>query len=522
MDGLAAIKNINQITDWKQYVIALIAGLCFPLSFAPVYAIPLVFLSTLVLFALWMNKAPKQAFKLGFVFGFGLFSVGISWVYVAIHVYGATDAWIAVILTALFAAYLALFIALQAWLGARLRVQFQISLPLYMLIILPVLWVLFEWLRGWFFTGMPWLLMGYAFSVPPLSGFAPVLGVYGVSFFSILLAALMLFLVYETDKTRRLFAITALLLILLLGFGLSKIQWTQQKDKSIKVSLVQGNAEQLTKWDADKVRLRMETYARLTREHWDSDVIIWPENAMTIFYHQLDEDYLLPLAKQAKQSDTDLIVGIPFMDLDTEHYYSSMMSFSAADNNPSSYSGVFHKVHLVPFGEYVPFERLIRGLVDFFDLPMSSFSQGKQVQPLLTMRGEPLATSICYEDAFGEELIRQLPEATLLINGSNNAWYGDSLAPHQHLQIAQMRAIETGRMLIRATTNGISAFINHKGEVVAEAPQFESNVLTYSVQPRTGTTAYVRWGNWPIISFSFLALLAVIIYANRVNPKLIS
>ncbi len=514
--GISAfIKNIQQLSMLKQSVIALFAGLCLPLAFSPVYFFPLAFLSPLVLFFLWLDKTPRQAFKLGFAFGFGFFAFGLSWVYVAIHVFGATPAWVAVIMVALFAAYLALFIALQGWLGAKLIAKFQISFSLQVLIVFPVLWLLFEWLRGWFLTGMPWLHLGYAFPVLPLSGYAPVFGVYGVSFLVVFMTALVFYALNAANNIKRIIAVTGAISILFIGFGLSKIEWTEPKDKLIKVSLVQGNAEQLTKWDADKIKLRMDTYAELSRQHWDSDVVIWPENAMTIFYHQLDKKYLLPLAKEAKQTNTDLIVGLPFMDEDFENYYSSMMSFSASDKKLNSYSGVFHKVHLVPFGEYVPLEGLIRGLVKFFDLPMSNFSKGKQDQPLLKMRGEPLATTICYEDSFGEELIRQLPEATLLLNGSNNGWYGDSLAPHQHLQISQMRALETGRMLLRATTNGISAVIDHKGKILARSPQFKTYVLTYSVRPRTGATPYVRWGNWPVISLAFLLLFGAIIYTNK-------
>lgn len=515
MEVSALIKKLNSLSNAKQYVIAFLAGLALPLSFAPIHAVVFVFISPIVLFILWMDKTPKVAFRMGFAFGFGFFFFGLSWVYIAIHIYGATAAWLAVVMTALFAAYLALFIAIQGWLGSKLAAKFKISTALQTLILFPVLWLLFEWLRGWFLTGMPWLHLGYAFPFAPLSGYAPILGVYGVSFVSIMLAASILYALRSNYKVTRIKVSFIIVFILAVGFVLSKIEWTQAKDNTFTVSLVQGNAEQITKWDADKINLRMQTYAKLTRQHWDSDVVLWPENAMTVFYHQIDTEYLLPLAKEAKANNTDLIIGLPVMDEEYEKYYSSMVSFSAADENTYTYSGVFHKVHLVPFGEYVPLADYLRGLVKFFDLPMSGFSAGKQDQPLLKMRGEPLATSICYEDSFGEELIRQLPEATLLMNGSNNAWYGNSLAPHQHLQIARMRAIEAGRMLIRATTNGISAFVDHQGRIVAQSPQFEATVLTHTAQPRTGATPYVRWGNWPIISFVFFLLAVLLIYSNK-------
>jgi len=515
MDVFATFKNLNNLSYSKQYLIALIAGLCLPLSFAPIHAIPLALLSPIILFSLWNNKTPKQVFKIGFVFGFGFFSLGLSWIYIAIHVYGETPAWVAVIMTALFASYLALFIAIQGWLGSKLIWRYNISFSLQAFIVLPALWLLFEWIRGWFLTGMPWLHLGYAFSMPPLSGYGTVLGVYGVSFISVFISGLLFYLLFNFKKVTLKKSALLIAVILVVGLGLSSVEWTIQKNKNIKVSLVQGNAEQITKWDADKIKHRMDTYASLSKQHWDSDVVLWPENSMTVFYHQISKSYLLPLAKEAKQSDTDLILGIPYLNKEIGEYYSSMMSFAAEDTQSETFSGVFHKVHLVPFGEYVPLANLIRGMVKFFDLPMSGFSKGAVEQPLLKMRGEPLATSICYEDSFGEELIRQLPEATLLMNGSNNAWYGDSLAPHQHLQIAQMRSIETGRMLIRATTNGISAFVDHHGKIVAKAPQFKPSVLTYTVQPRTGATPYVRWGNWPIISFVLVLLFGAIFYSIR-------
>jgi len=514
MDVAKLVLRIATLSYPTQYLIALLAGLCLPLAFAPMHLIPFLFISPAILFLLWLDKTPRIAFRIGYAFGFGFFSFGISWAYIAIHVYGGTAAWLAIIMTGLFAAFLALFVAMPGWLAAIIVRRFRLARILQLTLLFPVLWFLFEWTRGWIFTGMPWLSLGYAISFPAFSGFAPILGVYGLSFFVILITGLIIVFFDSTVRVVRSSILIIISVIVVTSYGLTKIEWTQPDGKQFTVSLVQGNAEQITKWDANKVQLRMDTYAKLSRQHWDSDAIVWPENAMTIFYHQLDKQYLLPLAKEAKSTDTDLIVGLPFMDQAYDRYYSSMMTFSAEDKDFNGYSGVFHKVHLVPFGEFIPFADFLRGLVNFFDLPMSSFSAGQPGQALLKIRGEPVATSICYEDSFGDELIRQLPEATLLMNGSNNAWYGDSLAPHQHLQIARMRAIETGRMLIRATTNGISAFVDHKGQIVARAPQFEVYVLTHTVQPRTGATPYVKWGNTPIVMFNFILLLGLLIYSK--------
>lgn len=496
------------LKDRKACFIALLVGAGLPLAFAPLSLFPLAVILPGILFWLWLDASPRQAAWRGFAFGLGLFGVGVSWVYVAIHVYGYTAAPIAALMTLLFVAFLALFPALQAYVGARLLQNYR-NHPAYetlaLLLILPTVWVIFEWVRGWVLTGFPWLNLGYSHTDSPLAGAAPWLGVYGISWLSIFSSGLLLLLVRQ--PVWRIKAGVTLLAIWLTVWLAGQVVWTQAVDKPITVSIVQGNVPQITKWDADKIQLRLDTYAELTRQHWDSDLIFWPENSISVFYHDIKASYFGPLEEQARSHNTELIVGLPYMDLDTREYYSSLLSLGKTP-------GVYHKRHLVPFGEYVPLGFLIRGLVEFFDLPMSSFSRGDTRQALLRAAGQPMAPSICYEDAFGEELIDFLPQATLLINGSNNAWYGDSLAPHQHLQIARMRSIETGRMLIRATTNGISAFVDHRGRIISRSPQFETFVLTGQVQPRSGATPYVFLENYPVV-LSMLLILAGLLWDSR-------
>ena len=487
---------------WVGSGLAICAGAVLPLAFAPLQWVFFAFASPAMFFFLCYQSSPRQATQSGYAFGLGFFGVGVSWVYVAIHDFGYTGPVIATLLTVIFVAALALFFAGQAWFSSYLAHKLskgKASLFIVALVLFPAVWVLFEWFRGWFLTGFPWLSLGYSQTDTWLNGYAPVIGVFGVSWVATIIAGVLLLVV----RYRQNIPIIIGLLIFALGWGLQQIEWTEPTGKALNISLIQGNVPQMTKWDPVQVEQRKDTYSEMTQGLWDiSDVIIWPENSMTLFYHDLRKDFLDTLSRQAHSRKTELVIGAPVMNLESGEYFSSFLSLGPG-------SGVYHKRHLVPFGEFVPLENLIRGLVNFFDLPMSSFSRGDQFQPLLEVAGQPLATSICYEDAFGEEVIQSLPRATLLLNGSNNAWYGSSWAPHQHLQISRMRSIETGRDLIRATTNGISAYIDYRGNIKSRTPQFEKAVLTDTVQPRKGSTPYVYWGNAGILFLLFISVAMI-------------
>ena len=488
------------------YLWALLAGALLPLAFAPFECFPLAILGPGILFALWCRAAPRRALGLGFVFGLGQFGVGVSWVYVAIHQFGHSAVVVALVLTALFVALLALFPAAVGYLAARLQRRFGLGAPWALLAVMPASWVLGEWVRGWFLTGFPWLDLGYSQIDAPLAGLAPVLGVYGLSWASALSAGLLAWLALEVRWPRGRALSAGLVALAVLWGGaaaLGHVEWTRPTGAPVRVSLIQGDVAQETKWDPGAVAHRVNVYAMLTGQHWDSDLIVWPENAMTDFYYRLAPGFLDGLAAQAKAHHSDIVFGIPVMDRDTGRYYAAMMSLGRTP-------GVYRKRHLVPFGEYVPLQSVLRGLIAFFDLPMSNFSPGPADQPLLRGAGQPLAVSICYEDAFGSELRGDLPRATLLVNGSNNAWYGDSLAPAQHLEIGRMRALEMGRDLAGATTNGISALVDYRGRILARAPQFERTVLTGELQPRAGATPYVRWGNGPVLAGLWLVLVGVL------------
>jgi len=483
-------------------LLALLAGALLPLAFAPLSLFPLAVLSPALLFLLWLDVTPRRALWRGLLFGLGQFGVGVSWVYVAIHDFGHSGVPLAVLLSVLFVGVLAVFPMLLGYLSARfLRGPDGLRLAL----LFPAAWTLIEWSRGWVLTGLPWLNLGYSQINAPLRGFAPIAGVYGVTLAVALSAGLLASLAMTDRRAQRPLwmsgiALGGLVLLWLGGALLARVDWTEASGPPLRVALVQGNIPQDTKWSPEAAQHTLDLYADLTRQHWDSRLILWPEAAITVFYHDVADNYLAGLAREARTHGTDIVLGIPVREPGTRRYFNSLLALSERP-------GFYHKRHLVPFGDYLPFEDFLRGLIRFFDLPMSGFSSGPDQQPLLEAAGQKIASAICYEDIFGEELITALPEAALLVNATNNAWYGNSFAPHQHLEMSRMRAIESGRYMLRVTTNGVSAIIDQHGKIRGRSPQFKTHVLTGEAVPHSGATPYVVVGNWPVVSLLGLILL---------------
>jgi len=485
-------------------LLALVLGALLPLAFAPVNFLPLSFIIPAGLFFIIYESPKSLAFRRGYIFGFGLFVVGASWIYVAISDFGFTSAPIAFLLTLIFVAVLALFHGFQAVLSVMLakRLRFGTAALLF-----AVVWLLFEWIRGWFMTGFPWLNLGYAHIDNPLSGFAPLIGVYGISFISLLLSAGMCFAI-NRKRVYRLVPLGLFAFFYAMGWGLQHYPWTEKAGQPIKVAIVQPSLSQITKWDPTQIRRRMDIYTEMTEPLWGQhDLIMWPENSLSILWQDAPLDFKDNLQSRASETNTAFVLGVPYGDIKTR-YYSSLVVLGKQQ-------GVYHKRHLVPFGEFVPLPDFAKRWAGFFELPMSGFSAGEDNQAVLEVAGQKMAPTICYEDAFGEELIDFLPEATVLINGSNNAWYGRSWAASQHLQIARMRAIETQRQSIRSTTTGISALIDERGKLLNTTELYEKTVLTGTVQPLKGATPYVRWGNWPVIIFVFLVIMGFIGRAKK-------
>jgi apolipoprotein N-acyltransferase len=307
------------------------------------------------------------------------------------------------------------------------------------------------------------------------------------------------------------------LLVALLWLGgaqLKHSQWTQVAGASLRVSLIQGNIPQDEKWDPSQQVATLEKYLGLTRGEWDKqerqrlDLVVWPESAIPAFQHQVADSFLAPLTEEARRVGTDLLTGIPVLDREHWEYYNAVISIGQEE-------GAYYKHHLVPFGEYLPLRRFLGTLLQVMPLPVADFSAGKLGQPLVRAAGYPVGVSICYEIIFGEEIITQLPQAAFLVNVSNDAWFGDSLAPHQHLEMARMRALETGRYLLRATNTGITAIIGPDGTLRERGPQFETAVVRGSIEPRSGSTPYVRWGNWPVVIAALLVVFGVLLTGRR-------
>jgi len=473
----------------------LLAGVLTPLAFAPFDLSPLAWLAPVLLFRLWLDADRRRAFSSGWWFGVGLLGTGVSWVQVSIDQFGNVGFFLAALITLAFVLGVAVFYGFAGWLCARLRGSGNGWVLLF-----PAVWVLSEWLKGWVLTGFPWLSLGYSQLGWPLAGYAPLLGVYGVSLVVVGTSAGLL-MAWRESGAPRIAALGAVAVVWCLGAVLAQQQWTRPTGEPFVVSIVQGNVAQELKWRPEKLLPTLETYLEMTREHWGSDLIIWPETAVPALYHQVERSFLAPLDEEAGEHGALLLLGIPFFEKETREFFNSMVVLGGEPRSR------YDKRHLVPFGEFLPLETLLRPVLDWLVIPMSNFTPGSSRRPSISIGPYLASISICYEDAFGEEVIQALPEAAFLVNASNDAWFGDSLAPHQHLQIARMRALETGRMMLRATNTGISAIIDEKGRLVEQAPAFERTVLSGTVQPMVGATPYVRIGNSGVLGLVLAGLL---------------
>jgi apolipoprotein N-acyltransferase len=486
-------------------LIQLLLGCLCVLGFAPFYLYPIPILSLIALIAYWRQcQTLKTAAQIGFTFGLGLFGTGIYWIYISLHDFGGMPALMAGMATFILCAFMAAFTATIGPAALWLSNKNTSKNHIHFVIAIACIWALTDWIRSWIFTGFPWLTMGYS-QVPysPLAGYVPLFGVYSISFMAVLIAGLISTLFIKPPPhsiASRRHIIVFLIFIWVSGSLLKLMEWTTPIGAPIRTALIQGNISQAVKWSPEHTLSTIKLYLDAVKKS-TAELIILPETALPILSHQLDADLKSQLIEHARSNHGNIILGIVEYKADTEEYFNSALSFGTESTK------VYQKSHLVPFGEFIPLKQLFGWIYrDWLNMPLSDLSRGNQYQSPMLLSNQKIAMNICYEDVFGEEIIRQLPEATLLVNISNDAWYGQSLAADQHMQFSQTRALETGRMMLRATNTGATAIIDPHGMVLAHAPHDVQTTLNGQAQGYTGATPYVKWGNWPFIILSFIII----------------
>ena len=474
------------------------AGAMLTLAFAPYNLNYFALLALAVFYGFCFTQSVLRAIFRGYLFGLGLFGFGVWWIYVSIHEFGGADPLSSSLLVLLFVGLWAMFPAVTAAITARMLSKVSIFSRIALF---GLLWITVEYVRGyWLLNGFPWLQIAYSQLDTPLAGFIPVVGVYGVGF---LLAGSAAVLVEITrNQLPRLLGILILILIWGSAWWLKSVHWTYPIGDPITVTLVQGNIDQRQKWLPNQKMNTLNLYQRLTEQHWSADVIIWPETSIPAFLSDIKEFFLDPLAQKASEHGVDLIVSLP-TDGEGKHYYNSVMTLGQTE-------AFYHKSHLLPFGEYLPLQPLSGWVLDQLQIPLGDFTAGGETQPLLRAGGYPFVTTICYEDAFGELAIRQVEQAAYLVNVTNDAWFGNTSEPYQHMQMAQMRALETGRYMVRATNTGLSGFVLPNGEISKQAPLYSTVTLTDNIIPMGGMTPYARWGDRLIFVGLFSLVSAIL------------
>ncbi|MEZ5534144.1 MAG: apolipoprotein N-acyltransferase [Thiolinea sp.] len=485
--------------SYSDYIYAFFAGLILVLAFSPFAWRPVAWLSPAIFF--WLNLKPMlrgQRMRMAWVYGIGAFAGGVHWIYVSIHYFGGANSLIAGLMVFLFVLLVALTLILFGWLASLFPYQAEWS---KLLLVFPAIWGVTEWFRSWFLTGFPWMQLGHTQADTWLSGYVPVIGSLGTSWIVALgSGALVLFL---TGKWReRLAALAVVLLTTGGGYMLSMINWTQPVGEALYVSMVQGNIAQQDKWVPELRSAHIQKHLDMTAEHMgNSHLVIWPETAIPDSFEHSMDDVILPLQKILTELDTQMLVGGFHYDASSGKTYNAVMAIGEERQ-------IYGKRHLVPFSEYIPFLEYLRWLDNFVRLPYDNVSKWEGKTNLL-LAGQPMRISICYEDAYGEEMTDGLPEATMLVNVTNDGWFTGSIQSQQHVEIARFRSLETGRYSLRSTNNGVTAIIDEKGQFVAKADQYEDVVLAGYAQPMQGSTPYIRWGNWLLIPVLVLTLLVV-------------
>jgi apolipoprotein N-acyltransferase len=479
---------------------SLCTGAMMTLAYQPFGVGLLVFPLLALLLLSWSRSSPKWAFVHVGLFSLGAQISGICWIFFSLYYHGGSPAALAVLMIVLLSAYLSLYPALAAWAVNRFC---QSSSVLRLLVLYPCAWLLAEWASGFVMTGFAWMQPGYTQIDLPLAGYAPLLGSHGVGALVVACAGAMTAVFMRRLSWQK--GLVLIALVWLAGSGLRQVGWTDVQDTDIRVALVQGNVPQQDKWKREMHQPTLKLYRDLTEQQRDVDLVIWPETAVPDYRHRV-AGYLLELRQSIQRLGADLLLGIFVRDTKGEGYYNALLDIRG---------DYYRKRHLVPLGEYIP----LRSVLDFFNrwihIPMSDIAAGDSEQPLLHVAGQDIGVSVCFEDAFSRDVRRDLPRATLLVNVSNDAWFDGSHEAWQHHAIARMRALETGRYLLRATNTGVTSVIGPNGDVIAIAPRFETRVLRAVVKPATGSTPYVFWGDGLVLALAALGIGACLLSGRK-------
>ena len=491
-------------------LIAIFAGIILTLAFAPFHIWPLAAISPAILYYTLYHESTKRSALLGWLYGLGFFGSSISWVYVSVATYGPPNKAIAVIITVLFIAALSIFFLLLAAILTRfyphesLRKRF---------IVFPTLWILLEVIRSKIFTGFPWVLLGESQTSYPISGFLPIFGVYITSFICVIIGSLIFSFFHGKNKKTKIISILSAFVFILLGWSLQHINWTKPKiNKNNKIiteniTLVQGNIPETDKWDPNKQEKIIDTYLRLSEPYLiqKNQIIIWPETAIPVFASQA-KPFLKLLNKVASHNNNTILSGIPMSE--NGKYYNGALAVGSGH-------GVYLKQHLVPFGEYMPMQKYLSGILDYFSIPMSNFTKGPANQSLFSANNSKFRMYNCFESAFPELVAKELNDADFIATISDDSWFGDSLGPKQHEQIRQTRAQETGRFLVSTTNNGMTSIINPKGIIIKKIPPFTRGVLHQKIDIYQGSTPWVKFGMLPTYILILCSMLILLIFKYK-------
>ncbi|WP_163835448.1 apolipoprotein N-acyltransferase [Spartinivicinus ruber] len=508
---------MNKSAPWPGHILTLIAGAIYPLGFSPFNWWPITLLALALLIPLLRQPTAKTTALRGWLFGIGMYGTGVSWVYVSINQFGNAHPVLAGFLTLLFVAFIAALFAIPQALLYRFLSRNFVANTIVTGLAFTASWLLVEWTKTWLLTGFPWLLAGYSLTDTLASGLAPLFGVLSLSLVSLSSAWLvwqLWFTASEKLKANRQVTWSLNLIPLSLAIGLwasgwftQDTAWTSPKPQPpLQVAAVQANIPQTLKWNPNYVKTTIERYLTLSEQHWEKDLLVWSENAIPVLYPRAQR-LLESLTRQTKATGTTLITGIPFIEKTTTNhrFFNGILAISDQETR-------YYKQKLVPFGEYVPLESWLRGLISFFDLPMSNFAKGKASQsPLQGPNNTTVAPFICYEIVY-PDFVAKNAATDVLVTISNDTWFGDSIGPHQHFQMARMRALETQRYLIRATNDGITAIIDSTGKTVKQLPQFDQGVLTGEVKAMAGKTPFMQWQSWPIVFLTLVIMAGLLIF----------